>query len=75
MKEHFLELIRRAAVELPTDVTLALKKAAKAEAESSPARAALQDILGNCQLAEKTSRPLCQDTGANIWYVNYRRKF
>ncbi len=73
MRKHFLELIRRAATELPADVTKALEVAAKREPKGSPARAALKDVLGNCQLAAGTSRPLCQDTGTNIWYVHYPR--
>lgn len=27
------------------------------------------DILQNCEAAALSSRPLCQDTGTNIWYV------
>ena len=68
MKQTFLELIRKTACGLPGDVTDALSKAVRAEAEG-PARAALLDILDNCRTAELTSRPLCQDTGTNIWMV------
>lgn len=69
MRKEFLELIRTAATNLPTDVTLALRSARDGEPVGSPARAALGDVLVNCKLAAETSRPLCQDTGTNIWYV------
>ncbi len=71
MRKHFIELIRRAATELPPDVLQALKRAANRETPGSPARSALNDVLSNCQLAVASSRPLCQDTGTNIWYVNH----
>ena len=40
------------------------------ESDGSPAKAALADILFNCDAAASSSRPLCQDTGTNIWYVH-----
>lgn len=70
MKRPFLELIRRTSTVLPPDVTRALRAALKREAPGSPSRAAFQDILANCESAVATSRPLCQDTGTNIWYVH-----
>ncbi len=73
MRKHFLELIRRTATVLPADVTRALEAASRRELKGSPGRAALKDVLGNCELAATSSRPLCQDTGTNIWYVNYPR--
>lgn len=69
MRKEFLEVIRLAATQLPADVALALGKAQNREPEGSPARAALSDVLQNCKLAAETSRPLCQDTGTNIWNV------
>jgi fumarate hydratase class I len=68
-KDHFLELIRRAASDLPADVTRALEQGRDAEPEGSAGRAALEEVLRNCDLARETSRPLCQDTGTNIWFV------
>ncbi|MDJ0761749.1 MAG: fumarate hydratase [Myxococcota bacterium] len=73
MRHHFLELIRRASTVLPTDVTRAIQRAAKKEPAGSPARAALDDVLRNCRLAAASSRPLCQDTGTNIWYIHHPR--
>lgn len=68
-KDHFLELIRRAASDLPPDVTRALEQGRDAEAEGSAGRAALEEVLRNCDVARESSRPLCQDTGTNIWFV------
>lgn len=73
MKEHFLELIRRAASDLPADVLEALEKGWAREKKGMPARMALGDVLENTALALKTSRPMCQDTGTNIWYVHHPR--
>jgi fumarate hydratase, class I len=70
MKPIFLELIRRTSTVLSEDVREALQKAARREPQGSPSRAAFKDILANCRLAEDSSRPLCQDTGTNIWYVH-----
>ncbi len=75
MRHHFLELIRRAATVLPADVTAALRSAAKREAPGSAAKAALSDVLRNCELAASSSRPLCQDTGTNLWQVYLPQSF
>jgi fumarate hydratase class I len=69
MKHIFLELIKRTSTVLPGDVRGAIQKAARREETGSASRAAFKDILSNCRLAENLSRPLCQDTGTNIWYV------
>jgi fumarate hydratase, class I len=69
MKNDFLELIRRTSTVLPADVGAALRSALRHEPSGSPAQAALTDVVANCKLAAETSRPLCQDTGTNIWYV------
>jgi fumarate hydratase class I len=73
VQEHFLELIRRAACELPQDVLDALRRGRDAEERGSLARSALDDILSNCALAAARSRPMCQDTGTNNWYVYHPR--
>ncbi len=71
MKEHFLELLRRASTVLPDDVLAAVERGRDAEAPGSPARSALDTVIANCALARETSRPVCQDTGTNIWYVRH----
>ena len=67
MQKDFLELIRRASCDLPADVIRVIKQGRNAEAKGSPSRSALDDVLENCDLASRTSRPICQDTGTNIW--------
>jgi fumarate hydratase, class I len=74
MREHFLELLRRASTDLPADVVAALRRGARRERAGSSARSALGDVLCNSELARETSRPICQDTGTNIWYVYHPRE-
>lgn len=69
MYEQFLELIRRAATTLPPDVVSAIKRGRDTEKGGSSAQKVLDDIMKNCDLAVDSSRPMCQDTGTNIWYV------
>jgi fumarate hydratase class I len=73
MQERFLELIRRASCELPPDVLDAVRRGRDAEKKDSLGRSALDDVLRNCALAAATSRPICQDTGTNNWYVHHPR--
>lgn len=73
LQRHFLELIRRAASELPNDVGRAIESGRDTEPEGSSARAALDCVVSNCRLAASSSRPLCQDTGTNLWYVYHPR--
>ncbi len=71
MSEHFLELIRRASTILPEDVHKAIERAIVREGEDTPAGATLKKMLENAALAKETSRPICQDTGALVFYVDY----
>lgn len=73
MREAFLELVRRAATDFPADVARALGKGRDAEAPGSAARELMDELLANCALARESFRPLCQDTGTNIWYVFHPR--
>ena len=61
-----LELVRRAACELPDDVLEALARAR--ETESEPARGTLGTILENCRVARERGVPLCQDTGTLTFF-------
>jgi fumarate hydratase class I len=47
LTEAFVELVRRAATDLPEDVEQALRDAREREAPSSAARGALDTILEN----------------------------
>lgn len=69
LTQAFLELIRRAATDLPEDVEQALRDARERETEGSAARCAMDAILENVALARKNSTPICQDTGTPIFYV------
>lgn len=71
LTEAFVELLRRAATDLPADVEQALRMAYNSEDEGSPAQSVLGSILDNVELARKQSTPVCQDTGTPIFYVRY----
>ena len=69
MTELFVELIRRAATDLPADVEVALRTAQTREEPGSAAAGALETILENVALARANSTPICQDTGVPIFYI------
>jgi fumarate hydratase class I len=71
IEAQFVELIRRAATSLPSDVEAALARARDGERQMSAARNALDMLLINIGKARAESAPMCQDTGMNIWYVHY----
>jgi len=62
-----VQLIKKAETELPNDVIVALKKAYKIE--KGVAKTQIEAILKNIDLAKKTSRPMCQDTGIQTFFV------
>ncbi|MFA4944051.1 MAG: fumarate hydratase [Lentisphaeria bacterium] len=63
------ELITRASAELPADVAAALRAGRDREEPGSPAHAALSSLLDNIRLAQARRAPLCQDTGALLFFV------
>lgn len=69
LTENFVELVRKAATDLPADVEAALEAALQIEAPNSAAYGALEMILKNVALARKQSTPVCQDTGTPIFEV------
>jgi fumarate hydratase class I len=69
LTKSFVELVRRAATDLPADVEAALRAAQAREEPGSAAEGALETILKNVALARKKSTPVCQDTGTPIFYV------
>lgn len=71
LKSQILEMIRLSSTCLSADVENSLIKAAATEEKGSPAANALDTILANIELARKESAPLCQDTGALVFYVDY----
>ncbi len=71
LDDALLELIRRAATDLPASVEVRLRAARDAEKAGSPARQVLEAILQNVALARARSVPLCQDTGTPLFFVRY----
>lgn len=71
LTDHFVELIRCAATQLPQDMRRALGQAKGNEVPGSAAEGALDTILLNVEIAERDSTPICQDTGTLIFEVNY----
>ena len=70
VKNAAIELLKRAATSLPADVMNALKLAYESEG-SEAAKMNLRVILENVKVAEEQSVPMCQDTGAPIFWVHY----
>ncbi len=69
--ETFVELVRRAATELPPDVVEALQKAREREQQETLAQRALATILNNVDLAREASLPICQDTGTPVVWIHH----
>ncbi len=69
LTEMLVELIRKAATDLPADVEAALVAAKEREEPGSAAEGALEMILRNVTLARSQSTPVCQDTGTPIFEV------
>ena len=61
-------MIRKAETELPNDVINALKHAV--QSEKGIAKIQLETILKNIELAKKSQRPMCQDTGIQTFFVD-----
>ena len=71
LTDAFVELIRRAATQLPADMEKALQEAKENEESGSAAEGALDTILKNVEMARANSTPICQDTGTPIFEVYY----
>ncbi|GAB4471461.1 MAG: hypothetical protein Kow00124_08520 [Anaerolineae bacterium] len=71
LTEAFVELIRRAATDLPADMQRALERAKASEEPGSAAESALAAILDNVEMARAAATPICQDTGTPIFEVQY----
>ncbi len=68
-----VELIRTAETTLPQDVITALKHAHTSE--TGIAKLQLATILANIDLAAKTHRPICQDTGIQTFFITVGTHF
>jgi len=67
IKQGIIQLIKKAETELPKDVIVALENAL--EIEEGVAKTQIEAILKNIDLAKKTQRPMCQDTGIQTFFV------
>jgi fumarate hydratase subunit alpha len=63
-----IELLKKAAINLPLDVKNALRKAYENET-SELGKSQLKIILDNIQEAENLERPVCQDTGIISYFI------
>ena len=75
LTDALVELIRRSSTSIPRDVREAIARAAEREEPGSSAQITLRLLLDNVRLAETTSRPVCQDTGALLFFVRYDREY
>ncbi|MGD2078534.1 MAG: fumarate hydratase [Chloroflexota bacterium] len=71
LTDSLVELVRRAATDLPADMEQALNEAKETEETGSAAEGALDAILNNVTLARQHSTPICQDTGTPIFEIFY----
>lgn len=75
LETAIVELYRKAATELPPDVQKYLQKSIQKEKKGGLAHFTLSTIVKNVDLAKKKKRPLCQDTGTPIFFVQYGSEF
>jgi fumarate hydratase class I len=71
LTDSFVELVRRAATDLPPDMERALRDAKTQEEPGSAAEGALDTILKNVEMAREHSTPICQDTGTPIFEIHH----
>ena len=68
IENGIIKLIKKAETELPKDVFIALKHAHTIE--EGIAKIQIETILKNIELAQKSGRPMCQDTGIQTFFVS-----
>ena len=68
IEDGIVALIKKAETDLSSDVVNALKKAHKVE--QGIAKTQIETILKNIDLARKSGRPMCQDTGIQTFFVS-----
>jgi fumarate hydratase subunit alpha len=73
IERGLVKLITKAETEIPRDVVIALKQALKKE--QGAAKLQIELILKNIELAKKSGRPLCQDTGIQTFFVTIGAQF
>ena len=70
VKETALDLMDKAAIEIPDDYLTGLQKAADAE-DGDLSSFVLHAMLENYVAAKEDRRAMCADTGVPRWYVKY----
>jgi tartrate/fumarate subfamily iron-sulfur-dependent hydro-lyase alpha chain len=70
LQDSLLELIRRTSAEIPEDVHNAIVKSLEQEKKGTIAESAMKIIDQNIAIAKNKSQPICQDTGAIVFYVD-----
>ena len=68
LRDGIVELYKKVATSIPTDVEDALKKALSTETGPA-AKESLDIILQNISIARTSARPICQDTGFPVFFV------
>ncbi len=66
------KILREAVIKLPEDVIFCLESSLKKESNER-AKATLKTIIDNVKVAEETDKPMCQDTGIPIFFVELGR--
>jgi hypothetical protein len=69
---HYRYLLPRAETSLPADVKVALQRAWERE-EQVLAKVQLAAMLENVRLAAELQRPICQDTGLPLFFLQLSR--
>lgn len=67
-EKNLFELIRRTSTDLPQDIEGGIRRALKSEKKGGRAHHTLSTILENTELARVKNAPICQDTGALLFY-------
>src|SRR5882672_8451022 len=70
LEESLLELIRRTSAEIPDYVHQSILGSLEQEKKGTIAESAMKIIEQNIALARNKSQPICQDTGAILFYVD-----
>ena len=72
--EPIKRLCLRACCTLPEDVCAALLRARNTETSGCAAESVLNQLIENQQLAREKQRPICQDTGMTVVFVDIGRE-
>ncbi len=75
LQNSLLALIRGASSELPDDVQRAIRAGIQREDKGTIAASVLEIVERNAAIASEKCRPLCQDTGSLLFYVDAARGF